>query len=290
MTSKEGRMQRMFFAILLLLPSLCFSMENKSQTIAVLDFKGDGIEQGIANNFSNKLRRILSNDNRFKTVERDNMYDILKEQGYQQSGCISSECVVDMGKLIGAKIIVAGSVGKIGQLYTMTARLISIETGKIEKEAEITSSKPIEILYLAFVNQIYAQLFPSIGSSIFNPCQDSIYLALKNKANLKTLTQEERAEYIKLYKPCSDYVKKGGSYDLSPAEAAKHSARDQPEKPSETDSIIDSFPVRCRFPIGTQIDGWFYKGGDYYIKDNWTHDTVLTNMQLKENPWELFKK
>jgi hypothetical protein len=51
-----------------------------------------------------------------------------------------------------------------------------------------------------------------------------------------------------------------------------------------------SYPLRCRLPAGTQIDGWFYKGGSAFDQGSWIPDTVLTDKQLAARPWELFRK
>ena len=42
------------------------------------------------------------------------MEDILKEQGFQQTGCTSDECVVEVGKIIGVQQMVGGSISKVG--------------------------------------------------------------------------------------------------------------------------------------------------------------------------------
>ena len=41
---------------------------------------------------------------------------ILEEQGLQQSGCVSSECAVEVGNALGAKFIVTGSISKVGNI------------------------------------------------------------------------------------------------------------------------------------------------------------------------------
>ena len=38
------------------------------------------------------------------------MEQILVEQGFQQSGCTTNECMVEVGKLIGVEKIVSGSI------------------------------------------------------------------------------------------------------------------------------------------------------------------------------------
>ncbi len=130
-----------------------------AKSIAIIDFKGEGIEQGVANNFSNKFRRLLIEENLYNVVERDNMYAILKEQGYQQSGCMSTECVVDVGKLIGVNYMIAGGVGKVGLLFIVTARLVNVGTGKIEKEIETADKIALEDLYLTGVEKLFDDMF-----------------------------------------------------------------------------------------------------------------------------------
>ena len=38
-----------------------------------------------------------------KVIEREMMEEIIKEQGFQQSGCSTDECMVEVGKLIGVE-------------------------------------------------------------------------------------------------------------------------------------------------------------------------------------------
>ena len=64
---------------------------------------------------------------------------------------------------------------------------------------------------------------------------------------------------------------------------------------NKSDSLIeveavDSFPLQCRLPIGTQVDGWFYKGGNEADKNDWIPDTILTDKQIEAQPWKLFKQ
>ncbi|MBN2188788.1 MAG: hypothetical protein JW699_04990 [Chitinispirillaceae bacterium] len=49
-----------------------------------------------------------------------------------------------------------------------------------------------------------------------------------------------------------------------------------------------SFPLRCRLPAGTQVDGWFYNGGDESDQSNWIPDTALSDKQIEAQPWKLF--
>ena len=44
------------------------------------------------------------------------MDDLLKEQGFQQTGsCDSDACIVQAGRILGVPGIIVGSVGRVGQ-------------------------------------------------------------------------------------------------------------------------------------------------------------------------------
>jgi hypothetical protein len=59
------------------------------------------------------------------------MENILKEQGFQQTGCTSEQCAIEMGQLLGVKQIITGSIGKVGSYSILNVRFIDVATGKI---------------------------------------------------------------------------------------------------------------------------------------------------------------
>ena len=46
------------------------------------------------------------------------------------SGC-AEECLIDVGEILGANQIILGSIGKIGGLYTLSAKLVDVESGEL---------------------------------------------------------------------------------------------------------------------------------------------------------------
>ena len=106
-------------------------LNSDPATIAVLEFE---ITSGLPESNSGILTDIFSDElfhtGMFKILERNNMNDILSEQGFQMAGCVSNECAVEVGQLLGVQQMIVGSVGKLGQKYIITARLIDVTTGK----------------------------------------------------------------------------------------------------------------------------------------------------------------
>lgn len=101
--------------------------------IAVVDFNGNNILDGEVKALTDRLRVELFKTKHFKVIEREMMQEVMKEQGFQQSGCTTDECMVQIGKLIGVEKIIGGNISKVGNIYSVTSRIVSVETGEIEK-------------------------------------------------------------------------------------------------------------------------------------------------------------
>ncbi len=100
-----------------------------------MNLKAEGVSESESRIISARLRVELFKTDKFAIVERERMTDILQEQGFQLSGCTTNECVVEAGKLLGVKVMVAGEIGKMGEMYTLSLRLIDVQSGKILRVA-----------------------------------------------------------------------------------------------------------------------------------------------------------
>ncbi len=100
--------------------------------IAVNDLSAKNIQQSDAEIISERLRSELHNTGVFKVMERNDMSSILKEQGFQRTGaCDEASCLVEVGQLLGVDRMVAGSIGKISSMHTISLRMINVTTGEI---------------------------------------------------------------------------------------------------------------------------------------------------------------
>ena len=101
--------------------------------IAILNLEGREISESEAATFTDQLRGHLVNLGTFIVLDRHKMEDILKEQGFQQSGCTLTECAVRAGRMLNVQKMVAGSIGKIGKTYAINISTIDVESVRIEK-------------------------------------------------------------------------------------------------------------------------------------------------------------
>lgn len=102
----------------------------------VLELEPNNVDPGEARAIAERLRLYLSREDMFDVLERSRMESILNEQGFQISGaCDTEECIIQIGALLGAQKMVAGSVSKVGSLYTLQVRIIDIGSSRIEGTA-----------------------------------------------------------------------------------------------------------------------------------------------------------
>ena len=128
---------RIFYFVFFL--SAVFAQSNQAKpTAAVLDFEGSGITNQEAQVLTERLGSELVNTNVMIMVERNQMSEIMDEQGFQQSGCTTAECAAEIGALLGVQKMITGSFGKIGNTYTIEARMFSVESGQTEKSVSKT--------------------------------------------------------------------------------------------------------------------------------------------------------
>ncbi len=130
-----------YFILAILSSCLVAQVNDGSQakpTAAVLDFEGSGITTQEAQVLTQRLGSELVQTDALIMVERNQMSEIMEEQGFQQSGCTSAECAAEIGALLGVQKMITGSFGKIGNSYTIEARMFAVETGETEKTVSKT--------------------------------------------------------------------------------------------------------------------------------------------------------
>lgn len=105
--------------------------------LAVFDLEVKGkIDKDISLPLSESIRLEIHKSGKYELVDRGNMDKIFSEQKFQLSGCVSGQCVVEAGQLLGVGKIIAGSVSKLGSTFYLSLSLINAETGKIEAASE----------------------------------------------------------------------------------------------------------------------------------------------------------
>ncbi len=136
--------------VILILHSLTTNVEANFEKIkiAVLDFKTQGNDFGtkdIGKIVAEWLITAFVNEGRFEVIERRLLEQILEEQQMSQSGLVDQDTASAIGKLLGVKVIISGSVSKLQNFMEVNARIVDVETGSIIT-AESVSSHQVDAL------------------------------------------------------------------------------------------------------------------------------------------------
>lgn len=120
----------------LMLIALCTAvmvMAGARENIAVFELeKRGGLNENEVKMIADRISGELFAFDTFRVVERTQIDDILREQGFQQSGaCTDQQCLVEVGQLLAVHKMVGGSIGKIEDLYTVTLKFVDVASGEI---------------------------------------------------------------------------------------------------------------------------------------------------------------
>ena len=133
--------------------------QEARELVAVLEFEvvGAGREQGAV--LSNQLRSELLKTGRFTMVNRAQLDKILEEMALQQQICTEKDCAVQVGKLLGVRKIVTGSVTKVTEtLWQVSTTMTNVETAEILRQEVVNHAGDFASLFLSGMANVAAKL------------------------------------------------------------------------------------------------------------------------------------
>lgn len=120
-------------------------LSAEKMTIAIMDFTAKDINTLEASKISELIRSEMINSGQYIVLERTQVDKILKEQGFQMTGCTDVTCAVQVGKMLSARKILVGTVMRFGGNIAITGRVVDVEKGIAEfAEKERALSKDDE--------------------------------------------------------------------------------------------------------------------------------------------------
>ncbi|MCH7497700.1 MAG: hypothetical protein IH971_07615 [Candidatus Marinimicrobia bacterium] len=124
-------------------PTKKFISRDK-QIIAVLDFDALGISQQEAQILTNRVRATLIQSNIYTVIDHGHVQEFLDEQDFQVHGDISNEEAAIVGMIAGASLVMAGSISKIGSLWSIEMRIIDVASSKTTKSSSYDTMGDIQ--------------------------------------------------------------------------------------------------------------------------------------------------
>ena len=80
------------------------------EVIAVVDFESLRVDKSVGRAMAEIVRTELIGTNKFTVLERGELEKVLDEQELSMGGITDSETAVEVGKLVGAKFVLVGSI------------------------------------------------------------------------------------------------------------------------------------------------------------------------------------
>ena len=154
-------------AFLMALMPVIGHADFKKTKIAVLDFdlKGDSFTtEDMGGIVAEWFTTSLVQDGRFEVVERALLQKIVEEQKLGMTGLIDETSSTEIGKILGVKIIITGSVLQFGENIEVNARIINVRTGSIVAAENVRSNTNENLR--AVIEQLTKQIvknFPLTG-------------------------------------------------------------------------------------------------------------------------------
>ncbi len=106
--------------------------DQQKVRVAVLDLQPKNATSELAQALTDLIRVELIKQGVFDMLDRENIKAILKEQAFQQSGCTSTDCAVEIGQMLNCQQMFIGSLSQIGGRYFLSVQRVNVETGKAE--------------------------------------------------------------------------------------------------------------------------------------------------------------
>jgi len=104
-----------------------------TQIISVLDFKTSGISKAEVEVFVDYLCAHIVRTGRYRLIDKMQREALLREMEFSYEECTDESCQLQIGKLLAANRIVVGSIGRVGERYLLTIKLIDVQTGEAVK-------------------------------------------------------------------------------------------------------------------------------------------------------------
>jgi len=160
--------------------------------IAVLPFAANENAVNLQESITDKMITQLVNLRRFRVIERGAIEQVMKEQAFNLSGMVDEDSAIEVGKIVGADVIVIGRINIEIGYGKVNARGIDIETGEtiVAKEASAgttnieTIEKLVENVAIMFYNDL-----PLVEGSIVSLDQDLLYLDIGSEVGVRKGTK-----------------------------------------------------------------------------------------------------
>ncbi len=104
-----------------------------------------GMDKEALDYFSQNMILAASRNAFFKLVERQQMEAVLKEQNLQLTDLVDEKTCVEAGKILGARVLLSGTMYRKEKHFEIFIKMLSVETGEILSVTKVRIDKTLGI-------------------------------------------------------------------------------------------------------------------------------------------------
>ncbi len=238
---------------LLIFPVFPAEASFKKTKIAVLDFQLHGERHETADMgkiVAEWLITALVKEGRFDVIERSLLEKVLHEQKLGVSGVVDEQYASRLGRVLGAKVVISGSLMKLQNMTEVNARIIDVETGAViaAEIARSTSTAKLEDLVVQMADKIIKD-FPLEGY-VVRRNENTVLLDLGRRSGVK------KGMRFMVYKEGNviKHPKTGEILDIERIETGTIEIINLGEKTSDAAILTESGPDTIRY--GQLVKSW----------------------------------
>lgn len=132
-------------SVTILTPAVYAQPVHQNLRLVILPFKNlthAPADDWLGESFAESLTMGLLKFDALQLVERAQIGNVLKEQQFGQSGYVDETSAPQIGKLLGAQVVVLGSFQKVGDQLQANVRFVDVATGRIDGKhaAQVTGA------------------------------------------------------------------------------------------------------------------------------------------------------
>ena len=107
------------------------AIQDKKLAVVTLDIGTEKVDQETARGVIMFVENAFVNVGKVKVVDRAHIEEVFDEFEFQSTGVIDESTAVEIGKLSGADIIVIGSINRVGGMFYLNIKLITVQSAEI---------------------------------------------------------------------------------------------------------------------------------------------------------------
>ncbi len=166
---------------------LVWSQESpKKIRIAVLDLKDNGVGKDVASLLTGIVTNRIAELGLFEVLSRQDIKNMLThEQDKMLLGCTEASCLVDIGGALGAKELISGELGRVGNKTVINLQRIDIRAARVvkrtERQFEGTHEKLLEEIGYAAYHLMEDVLKAASGTVLLSISEEGADIAVDGK-------------------------------------------------------------------------------------------------------------